>query len=78
MGLTHLRGGEGSSFPERCRAPQFGSTPLHYAAVRGHASVVEQLLAAGAGVDAKGQVREERANTDRGGICGGTQRCVSS
>ena len=56
-----MRGGEGSCRPERCRAPQFGSTPLHDAAVRGHASVVEQLLAAGAAVDAKSEVRGEWA-----------------
>jgi len=47
-GHTHLRGGEGRCLPERCRAPQFGSTPLRCAAIRGHASVVEKLLAAGA------------------------------
>ena len=42
--------------PERCRAPQFGQTPLHRAAIGGHAAVVEQLLAAGAAVDANDHV----------------------
>jgi len=43
--------------PEPCRAPQMGETPLYHAAIRGHAAVVEQLLAVGAAVDAKNEVR---------------------
>ena len=39
---------EGGCLPERCHSPQGGDTPLHLAARRGHAAVVEQLLAAGA------------------------------
>ena len=42
---------------ERCHAPQDGDTPLHFAAERGHAAVVEQLLAAGAVKDAMIKVR---------------------
>ena len=51
-----MRGREGGYRPERCRAPQDGDTPLHLAVEHGLA-VVEQLLAAGAAVDAKGNVR---------------------
>ena len=43
--------------PERCREPQGGEMPLHRAAYGGHTAVVEQLLAAGAAVDAKDKVR---------------------
>ena len=43
--------------PEPCRAPQVRRTPLHHAAARSHAAMVEQLLAAGAAVDAKDQVK---------------------
>ena len=43
--------------PERCRAPQNGDTPLDCAAGKGHAAVVEQLLAAGAATDAENNVR---------------------
>ena len=56
-GRTHLCGGEMGCLPERCRAPQFGWTPLLIAAIKGHAAVAQQLLAAGAAVDAKGKVR---------------------
>ena len=55
-GCAHLRGERGV-LPERCRAPQDGSTPLHCAALIGYAAVVEQLLAAGAAKDAKNKVR---------------------
>ena len=44
--------------PERCRAPQNGNTPLHLASWKGHASVVQQLLAAGAVTDATTGVRQ--------------------
>jgi len=56
------RGGTCLSVPERCRAPQWGKTPLHRAAERGLAAVVEQLVAAGAVMDAHDEilhVREE-------------------
>ena len=43
--------------PERCRAPQFGKTPLHHAAIQGQVAVVEQFLAARAAVDAQNEVR---------------------
>ena len=43
--------------PERSRAPQNGSTPLHSAALGGHAVVVDKLLAAGAEKDARDKVR---------------------
>jgi len=76
-GRTHLRGREGVFLPERCRAPQTGETPLHVAVNRGHAAVVEQLLAAGAAVDAGDKVRGEWG-ADRGGLGGRTQLCVSS
>ena len=49
--------GERRCLPDRCRAPQFGRTPLHRAAIAGHAAVVEQLLAAKADVEAKDGVR---------------------
>ena len=39
--------------PDRCRAPQWGWTPLHHAADEGNAAVVELLLAAKADVMAK-------------------------
>jgi len=49
--------GERVCLPDRCRAPQFGNRPLHFAATRGHAVVVGQLLAAKADVAAKHSVR---------------------
>ena len=49
--------GEMGCLPECCRAPQDGCTPLDAAAMKGHAAVVEQLLAAGAVADGKCQVR---------------------
>ena len=49
--------GKRECLPERCRAPQAGDTPLHQAAEKGHAAVVEQLLAAGAAKNAKDEVR---------------------
>jgi hypothetical protein len=45
--------------PEPCHAPQWEKTPLHNAAHGDHSAVVEQLLAAGAAVDAKDEVRGE-------------------
>ena len=54
-----MRGGEGGCLPERCLASQRGETPLYHAAEEGHAAVVEQLLAAGAAMDAKDEVRGE-------------------
>ena len=52
-----MRGGRGC-LPERCCVPQERHTPLHQAAEHGRAAVVQQLLAAGADVEAKnGNVR---------------------
>ena len=45
---------------ERCRAAQDGLKPLHKASWKGHATVVEQLLAAGADKEAKDPVSGER------------------
>ena len=56
-GCTHLRSGERGGVPDRCRAPQIGWTPLHWAAEKGHAAVVEKLLAAQADKEAKDMVR---------------------
>ena len=64
---THWRGGEIGCLPEPCRAPQGEETPLYCAAGEGHSAVVEQLLAAGAAVDAKSEVRGE-LGADRGGL----------
>jgi len=63
--------------PEPCRAPQREETPLHRAAIRGHAAVVEKLLAAGAAVDAKDKVRG-KWGAGRGGLGVRTQLCVFS
>jgi hypothetical protein len=49
--------GERRCLPDRCRAPQGGWTPLHFAALFGRVAVVEQLLAAKVDVEAKGMVR---------------------
>ena len=78
-GRTHLRGKRGC-LPERCRAPQNGFTPLHEAAYRGHAAVVEQLLGAGAEKDAEDRVRGEGGLRDAGreGSRGNTHLLVSS
>ena len=51
--------GERVCLPDRCRAPQDGDTPLHFAAACGHAAVAEQLLAAKADVEAKDTVMGE-------------------
>jgi len=67
-GRTHLCGGERGCLPDRCRAPQWGGTPLHGAAEGGHAAVVELLLAAGAAVDAK---ETEVGGGGGGGLGGG-------
>ena len=75
-GSAHLRGGERGCLPERCRAPQWGQTPLHDAAENGGAAVVEPLLAAGAAVDAKDKVSQ--GGGGRAGLGGRTQLCVSS
>ena len=49
--------GDRRSQPERSRAPQDGHTLLHSAVSGGHAAVAEKLLTAGAGKDAKNEVR---------------------
>ena len=70
-----MRGGEGRCLPERCHAPQGGSAPLHHAAFRGRAAVVEQLLAAGAALDLENEVRAGGGAVRRGlGVR--TQLCV--
>ena len=50
-----MRGDRGC-LPDRCRTPQDGWTPLHYAVRGGHAAVVGLLLAAGADMAAKDKV----------------------
>ena len=42
--------------PELCRTPQYGSTPLHLAAEKGVAAVVDKLLEAGAATDTLNKV----------------------
>ena len=49
---------------ERCRAAQDWNTPLIRASWHGHATVVEQLLAAGADMEAKDLVSGERGMRD--------------
>ena len=67
------------SLTERCRAQHNGLTPLHCAALKGHAAVVEQLLAAGAVTNAKNKVRwVGDASADRAGSRGDTRRVVAS
>ena len=51
-GHRHSRGERGC-LAERCRVPQEGYTPLHVAALGGHAAVVELLWAAGADTETK-------------------------
>ena len=41
-------------------APQYGCTPLHFAAYNGHLEVARVLLGAGAGITAKDNVSERR------------------
>ena len=56
----YLPRGETGFVPECRRAPQYEQTSLHIAAWQGHASVAEQLLAAGAAVNMKNEVWGER------------------
>ena len=51
---------ESGCLPDLCRAPQWGQTALHKAAIAGQAAVAGQLLAAKADVAAKDQVRGQR------------------
>ena len=54
---AHAMRRERVCLPERCRAPQYGGTPLHVAVWEGHDAVVEKLLALGAAKDATDKVR---------------------
>ena len=67
----------GGCLAERCHSPQDGETPLHCFVQYGDAAVVEQLLAAGAAVDAKDEVRGG-VGGGTGGPGGSTKLCVSS
>jgi hypothetical protein len=58
-GRKPLRSGEGGGLPDRCCAPQIGLTPLHIAANKGHAAVVEKLLTAEADKEATDKVSGE-------------------
>ena len=62
-GVHTLARRESVCLTERCRAPQNGDTPLHFASRKGHAAVVNQLLAAGADWEVKTKVR--RAGDER-------------
>ena len=50
---AHTCANEGGGLSERCHSPQNGYMPLH----SGRGAIVQQLLAAGAAVDAKNEVR---------------------
>ena len=76
-GGTRTGADERGCLPERCRAPQWGETPLNHAAEEGHSAVVEQLLAAGAAVDAKDNVNG-KWGADRRGRGGRMKLCVTS
>ena len=49
-----------SAHPPSGGPSQDGLTPLHWAAMRGHAEIVEALLEAGADKDAKTKVQSSR------------------
>ena len=74
IGCRHLRGGR-ACLPDRCRAPQRGWTPLHFAAMFGHATVAGQLLAAGADVEAKDTVMGGGTRVGRGRGATRTSSC---
>ena len=46
------------SCADGCRAPQYGNTPLIRAALNGRLGAVQELLAKGADIEAKNEVRE--------------------